>query len=171
MTAEQFELALQTEELPMIVDFFTTWCGPCKLIAPQVRNPHSPLETASCSLFLSLHLSPLFFLSPCPALSVAVSISRPLSFVYACSLSFASCVCVCACVSVVRGLVRLQVCDHKFYVNTYINTQTSYIQSTCLCVYIYGICIHIYIYIYLCVCVYIEIFVHISIQIYIYIYM
>jgi len=46
VTAEGFEVALQTEELPMIVDFYTTWCGPCKLIAPQVSRLSSPVSRA-----------------------------------------------------------------------------------------------------------------------------
>lgn len=44
VSAEQFELALQTESGPMIVDFFTTWCGPCKLIAPQLEKVAAEYE-------------------------------------------------------------------------------------------------------------------------------
>ena len=49
VSAEQFELALQTESGPMIVDFFTTWCGPCKLIAPQLEKVATYLEQARLS--------------------------------------------------------------------------------------------------------------------------
>lgn len=38
VTAEEFEVKLQTEDMPMVVDFYTTWCGPCKLIAPQLEK-------------------------------------------------------------------------------------------------------------------------------------
>eukprot|EP00287_Rhodomonas_sp_CCMP768_P005174 CAMPEP_0196746952 /NCGR_PEP_ID=MMETSP1091-20130531/67714_1 /TAXON_ID=302021 /ORGANISM="Rhodomonas sp., Strain CCMP768" /LENGTH=135 /DNA_ID=CAMNT_0042094001 /DNA_START=187 /DNA_END=594 /DNA_ORIENTATION=+ len=35
--AERLELAVQDSSDPLVVDFFTTWCGPCRLLEPQLK--------------------------------------------------------------------------------------------------------------------------------------
>lgn len=37
VTNENFE-SLRKGELPLVVDFWATWCGPCRMIAPIVEE-------------------------------------------------------------------------------------------------------------------------------------
>lgn len=37
ITNENFE-SLKNGDLPLVVDFWATWCGPCKMIAPIVSQ-------------------------------------------------------------------------------------------------------------------------------------
>lgn len=44
VTQSQFDRHLQKSDIPLVVDFWADWCGPCKMMAPAFQQAAAELE-------------------------------------------------------------------------------------------------------------------------------
>lgn len=41
---QNFKTTIEEAKVPVLVDFWADWCGPCKMIAPEIENLASELQ-------------------------------------------------------------------------------------------------------------------------------
>lgn len=44
ITSNEFDKVVLKSEVPVLVDFFATWCNPCKMIAPSIEQLSTEME-------------------------------------------------------------------------------------------------------------------------------
>ena len=73
ITKENFEAEVLKSEKPVLLDFFATWCGPCKLVGPvidQIAQEHPELKVGKINVDEEQELAASFQVMSIPSLFV-----------------------------------------------------------------------------------------------------
>ncbi len=58
ITAEEFDSVLKVSEVPVVCDFFATWCGPCKMLAPVLAEVSEKFENRAAFVKVDVDTAP-----------------------------------------------------------------------------------------------------------------
>lgn len=69
ITKENFEQEVINSDKPVLVDFWATWCGPCKMLAPtiaQIAEEHPEIKVGKVNTDEQMELSMQFGIMSIP---------------------------------------------------------------------------------------------------------
>ena len=73
-TTENFEKEVLQSELPVLVDFYADWCGPCKMMAPVIEKLAEELDgrvkVGKCNVDDNMRIAQKYNISGIPAFIV-----------------------------------------------------------------------------------------------------
>lgn len=73
ITEQEFEKEVLNSEKPVVVDFFATWCGPCKMLGPvleEVADETSDVKIVKVDIDENMELASRFGIMSVPTLVI-----------------------------------------------------------------------------------------------------